>query len=83
MLPTWGARTQATCNAGYSDEHRVDKVLIEAVAEGGGAAKAGMMPGDTITKIGDTEIPDARALASCTQFQKGGRHSRSHCAARH
>ncbi len=48
------------------------KVLVQAVTEGGGAAKAGMMPGDTITKIGETEIADARALRRALNSKKAG-----------
>jgi S1-C subfamily serine protease len=51
--------TTRTVLAGNGDETGAGVVSVES---GGPAAKAGIQPGDVITKLGDTAITDAQAL---------------------
>ena len=49
-----------------------EAVIVESVNAESGAAKAGMMAGDTIVKIGDATIANARELRRAMGGQKAG-----------
>ncbi len=49
-----------------------EAVLVQAVSDGSGAAAAGMMPGDTIVKIGETAVANAREMRRALGSKKAG-----------
>ncbi len=55
-----GRRSRATLGIQY--DANSEAVVVKSVTENGPAAQAGIEPGDTIVKIGETTIADARDL---------------------
>jgi serine protease Do len=47
-------------------------IVIREVRPDSPAAKAGLQPGDIITKVGDTEVKAAKAVADIVRSHKGG-----------
>ena len=64
------ARRRATL--GIQMDTNAEAVVVQAVTDGGGAAVAGIMPGDTITKIGETAVANATEMRRALNTKKPG-----------
>lgn len=53
------------------DELAVDGLLVSALADGGPAAKAGLLVGDVIVRVGDVAVADIEALRDALQAVGG------------
>ncbi|MEU0102083.1 trypsin-like peptidase domain-containing protein [Streptomyces sp. NPDC006267] len=55
------------------EDYRPAGVALVSVDRGGAAAEAGLRPGDTVTKVGDTEVTTVTSLAEALADEKPGR----------
>jgi len=66
------ANARPRVTLGIQMDTNSEAVLVESVAEGSGAAAAGMIKGDTIIKIGDTTVANAREMRRALGSKKAG-----------
>ena len=66
------ANARPRVTLGIQMDTNSEAVLVQEVAAGSGAANAGVMPGDKITKIGDTVVANAREMRRALSSKKPG-----------
>ena len=66
------ANARPRVTLGIQMDTNSEAVLVDAVSEGSGAAAAGMMKGDTIIKIGETAVANAREMRRALGSKKPG-----------
>lgn len=64
--------THAVLGVNVSDTQTGDGALIQNVVAGGAAAVAGLQAGDVVTRIGETSIDSAAALAAAVRSHQPG-----------
>ena len=66
------ANARPRVTLGIQMETNTEAVVVQSVTEGSGAAAGGVKPGDTIIKIGETAIANARAMRRALGSKKAG-----------
>jgi Peptidase family M28/PDZ domain len=66
------ANARRRVTLGIQMDTNAKAVVVQEVTEGGGAAVAGIMPGDTILKIGETEVANATEMRRALNSKKAG-----------
>ncbi len=66
------ANARPRVTLGIQMDTNAEAVVVQSVSEGGGAAAGGVMPGDTIIKIGDTAVANAREMRRALNTKKPG-----------
>jgi len=66
------ANAKPRVTLGIQMDTNSEAVVVQSVSEGSGAAAGGVMPGDTIIKIGDTTVANAREMRRTLSSKKVG-----------
>jgi Zn-dependent M28 family amino/carboxypeptidase len=66
------ANARRRVTLGIQMDTNAEAVVVKEVSEGGGAAAAGVMPGDTIIKIGETAVANATEMRRALNSKKAG-----------
>ncbi len=66
------ANARPRVTLGIQMDTNAEAVVVQTVTEGSGAAGGGVMPGDTIIKIGDTSVANAREMRRALSSKKVG-----------
>lgn len=66
------ANSRPRVTLGIQMDTNAEAVVVQAVTEGSGAAAGGVLPGDTIIQVGDTEVANARELRRTLNTKKVG-----------
>lgn len=66
------ANARPRVTLGIQMDTNSEAVVVQSVAEGSGAAAGGVQPGDTIIKIGETVIANAREMRRALGSKKAG-----------
>ena len=66
------ANARPRVTLGIQMDTNSEAVVVQEVTAGGGAANAGVMPGDKITKIGETVVANAREMRRALSSKKPG-----------
>jgi len=66
------AQLSVTVSTATSRDGTTEGAAIQSVQPGGAAARAGLRPGDVVTKVDDRRIPDADALIAAVRSYRPG-----------
>ena len=66
------ANARPRVTLGIQMDTNSEAVVVQSVAEGSGAAAGGMMPGDTVIKIGETAVANPREMRRALGSKKVG-----------
>jgi hypothetical protein len=66
------ANARPRVTLGIQMDTSAEAVVVQAVTDGSGAAAGGVLPGDTIIKIGDTAVANAREMRRALGAKKAG-----------